>query len=313
MIQIKKVSKSYETHQVLKDIDVTFEKGKITVILGPSGCGKSTLLKLINKSIPVDEGQILIDDTDIKTIESTTLKRSIGYAIQGVGLFPHMTVKNNISTVPKLLKWDKKRIDNKVNELMTMINLPESFLSKYPIHLSGGEAQRVGVARALAGDPDILLMDEPFGALDPITRNKLQKSLLTIQNQLKKTIIFVTHDVSEALLMADHLVLMKDQKIIKKDTPFNIVRDSKELLKSFTGGSFAFELLEKYNLYDLTDRLEKVDPIDNNSIKSNITLKEALSEMMLSESNKIYFEKEGVNYQIDFTSLLSLVRGLNHD
>lgn len=312
MIQIKKVSKSYETHQVLKDIDVTFEKGKITVILGPSGCGKSTLLKLINKSIPVDEGQILIDDTDIKTIEGTTLKRSIGYAIQGVGLFPHMTVKNNISTVPKLLKWDKKSIDNRVNELMTMINLPESFLSKYPIHLSGGEAQRVGVARALAGDPDILLMDEPFGALDPITRNKLQKSLLTIQNQLKKTIVFVTHDVSEALLMADHLVLMKDLKIIKKDTPFNIVRDSKELLKSFTGGSFAFELLEKYNLYDIVDHLKKVDTIDN-CIRSNITLKEALSEMMLSESNKIYFEKEGVNYQIDFTSLLSLVRGLNHD
>lgn len=312
MIRFKNITMSYGDHQVLEDVNFTFKKGEITVILGPSGCGKSTLLKLINKSLSPDSGSIYIHEKNIETIESTKLKRSIGYAIQGVGLFPHMNVKANIETVPKLLKWPKDQIEERVVELMDMIGLSQNFKKKYPIQLSGGEAQRVGVARALAGNPDILLMDEPFGALDPITRAMLQKSLLKIQKKLKKTIIFVTHDVSEALIMSDNLVLMSDQKIIASGKPYDIVSQSKDLLKSFAGGSFALDMLERHLLLDVLNVLPKTVEKPASDINAHISLKEALAEMMMRERDYLVIEHDHTFYHLAFTSLLEIIKGLNH-
>ncbi|MBN2794272.1 MAG: ABC transporter ATP-binding protein [Clostridia bacterium] len=313
MIHFKNVSKAYGDHQVLKDIDVSINKGEITVILGPSGCGKSTLLKLINKTILPDEGDIYLNKQNIRDIQDTTLKRSIGYAIQGVGLFPHMSVKENISTVPKLLKWDKRTIDNRVQALMEMMELPETFSKKYPIHLSGGEAQRVGVARALAGNPEILLMDEPFGALDPITRGKLQRKLLNIQKKLHKTIVFVTHDVSEALLLADELILMKDQSILKKDHPYKIVTEAKALLKTFTGGSFAFELLEKFRISDIVDQLTGLQDFDGYCLHEDISLKEVVSEMILQGKSQLTVRNNHQYYRLDFYSLMDLAKRKHYE
>jgi osmoprotectant transport system ATP-binding protein len=313
MIRIENLNKSYGDQPILRDINIEFKPGEITVILGPSGCGKSTLLKLINRTIDPDQGQIFIKDKNVLDQSKTLLKRSIGYAIQGVGLFPHMTVKKNISTVPRLLKWPKEKINQRVDDLMDIIKLDRDFLKKYPIQLSGGEAQRVGVARALAGNPDILLMDEPFGALDPITRRNLQEALLDIQKQLKKTIVFVTHDVSEALLLADRLILMKDNQIVKMDTPYRIVKESKELLKTFTGGSFAYELLEKHQIKDHIKDLKVSVKKPNELVQATMTLKDCLSELILNEGNKLGVVDQGTTYDMGFSDIMSLIKGINHE
>ncbi len=184
MIALKNIHKSYGQQKVLDNISTTFEQGKLTMLLGPSGSGKSTMLKLINRLIEVDEGHISINDKHYNDYKPEELRRSIGYAIQGVGLFPHMTVRENIAVVPKLLRWSQEKIDERVDELMALMGIPEDFGSKRPRMLSGGEAQRIGVARALGADPpDILLMDEPFGALDPITRKRLQEEFVSLQKK----------------------------------------------------------------------------------------------------------------------------------
>ncbi len=175
MIELINVEKSYGNHKVLEGISLSIDKGEICMLLGPSGCGKSTTLKLINRLLKQDAGRILIDGRSVESFKLESLRRNIGYAIQGVGLFPHMRVRDNIAVVPTLLKWPKSRIEERVDELLDLVGLPSGYSHKFPSQLSGGEAQRVGVARALAADPEILLMDEPFGALDPINRLRLQQ------------------------------------------------------------------------------------------------------------------------------------------
>src|SRR4051812_10740265 len=203
MIEVDDVTKYYGDRRVVDRLSLTVPAGDFCVLLGSSGCGKSTTLKMINRLITADAGQIRIGGEDIATVPAEQLRRRIGYAIQSIGLFPHWTVEDNIATVPHLLKWPRVRRVERVTELLEMFRLePGTYRGKYPHQLSGGEQQRVGVARALAADPELLLMDEPFAALDPIARAALQDELLRIQRQTRKTIVFVTHDIDEALKLA---------------------------------------------------------------------------------------------------------------
>jgi len=225
-IRFDHVSKRYPGAGESAVDDCTFEveAGHLVVLLGPSGCGKTTLLKMVNRLVEPGEGSIYLEDTDVRGMDVTTLRRQIGYVIQQVGLFPHMTVAENIAVVPELLHWPKEKVRARVDELLQLVDLkPEEYRDRYPSQLSGGQQQRVGVARGLAGDPKVILMDEPFGAIDAITRAGLQNELLSLQRRLKKTILFVTHDVEEALYLAHKIVVMRQGKIVQYDTPLNIL------------------------------------------------------------------------------------------
>ena len=238
MIQLKKINKVYDDgFQVLKDIDLTFEEGKINVLIGPSGCGKTTTMKLLNRLTDFTDGEILIDGKNIKGMNPIELRRQMGYVIQNIGLFPHMTIFDNVATVPKLLKWDKQRIRKRVDELLNMVNLdPETYRDRYPSELSGGQQQRIGVIRALAAEPSTILMDEPFSALDPISREQLQDELTRLQIEINKTIIFVTHDMDEAIKIADQIILMKDGQVVQKGTPQEILTNPvNDFVKEFIG------------------------------------------------------------------------------
>ncbi|NJN56823.1 MAG: ABC transporter ATP-binding protein [Leptolyngbyaceae cyanobacterium SL_5_9] len=200
------------------------ESGKLVVILGPSGCGKTTLLKMVNRLYEPTSGKIYLDDADVRRLKVTKLRQQIGYVIQQSGLFPHMTVAQNIAVVPKLLGWSRSKTQLRIDELLTLIELPpQEYRDRYPAQLSGGQQQRVGLARALAGDPNVMLMDEPFGAIDAITRASLQDEILRLQRQLQKTVLFVSHDVEEALRLADKILIMQKGQIVQYDTPFNIL------------------------------------------------------------------------------------------
>jgi osmoprotectant transport system ATP-binding protein len=207
-------------------VSITIEEGEIITILGSSGCGKTTLLKMINRLYEPNDGKIMIFDEDIRAMDRVKLRRSIGYVIQQVGLFPHMTIAENIATVPKLLKWSKEKIDTRVEELLNLVGLdPKELKNRYPSQLSGGQQQRIGLARALAIDPKIMLLDEPFGAIDAINRMNLQDELLRIHGGLKKTFIFVTHDINEAFKLGTKVIIMNKGRICQFDTPKNIVQN----------------------------------------------------------------------------------------
>ncbi|HEY9623336.1 MAG TPA: ABC transporter ATP-binding protein [Crinalium sp.] len=200
------------------------ESSKLVVILGPSGCGKTTLLKMVNRLYEPTSGKIYLNGTDIRQLKVTTLRQQIGYVIQQSGLFPHMTVAQNVAVVPNLLKWPRPRTQARIDELLTLVKLsPEEYRDRFPAQLSGGQQQRVGLARALAGDPQVMLMDEPFGAIDAITRTSLQDEILRLQRQLKKTILFVSHDVEEALRLGDRILILNNGQVVQYDTPFNIL------------------------------------------------------------------------------------------
>lgn len=238
MIEFCNVSKIYKgsSEDVVKNISFTIPKGQIVVLIGPSGCGKTTTLKMINRLITISSGQILIDGKDNMEYDPIALRRSMGYVIQQTGLFPHMSVRENIEIIPKLEKKDPEIIYEKTCELMKMIGLDLSFLDRYPTQLSGGQLQRIGVARAFASDPEIILMDEPFSALDPITRGQLQDELVFLQAKLKKTIVFVTHDMDEAVKLADRICIMKDGVLVQYDTPEQIMKNpANDYVAEFVG------------------------------------------------------------------------------
>ncbi len=228
MIELKNLYKSFDETLSVDNLSLKVDSGDILTLIGVSGCGKSTTLRMINRLIEPSSGEIIINGKSVKDFNIQELRRSIGYVIQNNGLFPHWNVKKNIATVPKLLKWSKGRIDKRVSELLEMFRLDKDFAQAYPHELSGGQQQRVGVARALAANPEILLMDEPFGALDPITKSEVQDELINIQSDLKKTIIMVTHDIDEAFKMADKIAIMHNGKILQLDTPHNIVIKPKD-------------------------------------------------------------------------------------
>ena len=224
MISLNQVTKEYPGKIAVDELTFEVEDGEFCVIIGPSGCGKSTTLRMINRLIPVSGGSITLDGKDIYNYRPEELRRQMGYAIQSVGLFPHMTVARNIGIVPQLMNWDMSKIRRRTDELLYLLNLdPGVYRDQYPRQLSGGEAQRVGVARALAADPAILLMDEPFGAIDPITRESLQTEFARIQKDLKKTIVLVTHDIDEAIRLATRILVLKDGKLVQHDTPENLM------------------------------------------------------------------------------------------
>lgn len=238
LIELKNVNKVYEDgFQALKDIDLVLEQGKINVLIGPSGCGKTTTMKLLNRLEDFTDGEILIDGKDIRTLDPIELRRHMGYVIQNIGLFPHMNIYDNVATVPKLLKWDKKRIEARVDELLNMVNLdPEVYSKRYPSNLSGGQQQRIGVIRALAAEPSTILMDEPFSALDPISREQLQDELVNLQKEIQKTIVFVTHDMDEALKIADQIILMNDGHIVQQGSPSELLENPlNDFVREFIG------------------------------------------------------------------------------
>lgn len=238
MIELKKVNKIYDNgFQALTDIDIEFADGKINVLIGPSGCGKTTTMKLLNRLVDYTDGEVIFNGEEIKDMDPIELRRQMGFVIQNVGLFPHMTIYNNVATVPKLLKWDKERTRKRVIELLDMVNLePDTYMNRYPHELSGGQQQRIGVIRALAAEPSTILMDEPFSALDPISREQLQDELVRLQTEINKTIVFVTHDMDEALKIADNIILMKGGEVVQQGSPEELISNpANDFVKEFIG------------------------------------------------------------------------------
>lgn len=237
MITFENVDKSYKEKIVLHKINFTINDGEFIILIGSSGCGKTTLLKTINKLETIDKGSIKIDGVSIKKQDTLNLRRRIGCVVQDAGLFPHMTIQENIATVLKINNYDKQKIDERIDELLEMVDLePESYKNLYPCQLSGGQKQRVGVARAFATNPDIILMDEPFSALDPVTRSDLQDAVVKLQKQFKKTIVFVTHDMDEAIKLADKICIIQKGWIAQYDTTENILKNpANEYVQNFVG------------------------------------------------------------------------------
>ncbi len=243
MITLKNIYKSYKSKPVLTGINLQIESGEFIVLIGPSGCGKTTLLKIINKLVPVDKGDVIIDGVPIKQIVDTKLRRSMGYVVQEGGLFPHMTVAENIGQILKITGTEKKEREARVDELLNMVELPpESYRDLYPSQLSGGQQQRVGVARAFSVNPEIILMDEPFSALDPVTRSELQDEIFRLQKKFSKTIVFVTHDIDEAIKLASRICIMHEGQIVQCDTPENTLKNpADDYVRQFIGRNRLWE------------------------------------------------------------------------
>ncbi|MGW8186503.1 MAG: betaine/proline/choline family ABC transporter ATP-binding protein [Desulfobacterales bacterium] len=254
MIKLEKVTKIYPGSSLaaVNNVDLEVPEGEICVLIGSSGCGKTTLMRMINRLIPITSGFIYIGDQNVLDMDPIELRRNIGYAIQQIGLFPHMTVRDNIATVPKLLGWDKRRIDKRVDELLELVQLePALFRDRYPRELSGGQAQRIGVTRAMATDPPVMLMDEPFGAIDPINREVLQDEFLRIQSKIKKTIVFVTHDIHEAIKMGDKIALLDAGRLVQFATPEKLlVAPKNQFVKDFVGADRALKRLDLLRVED---------------------------------------------------------------
>lgn len=250
MIRMENVTKRFGDLTAVNDLSMEVVKGEVCVLIGPSGCGKTTTLRMINRLIEPTSGRILVNGQDTSQVKPEGLRRSIGYAIQSVGLFPHMTVAANIAVVPELLHWEPHRIHHRVEELLRIVGLdPDEHGPKYPAELSGGQAQRIGVARALAADPPILLMDEPFGAVDPLNRMRLQAQFLRIQQELKKTVILVTHDLDEAIRLADRIAIMESGRLVQYDTPENILaRPINKFVHDFVGTDRALKRLSRISV-----------------------------------------------------------------
>ncbi|WP_346351434.1 ABC transporter ATP-binding protein [Oceanimonas sp. AH20CE76] len=280
MIEVKNLSKQFGRQTAVKELSFRVDSGRVCALVGTSGCGKSTTLRMLNRLIEPSSGEIFIQGQKVTTIPAEQLRRRIGYAIQGVGLFPHQTIARNIATVPRLLGWSKADIDARVSELLSLFRLdPATFAGKYPHQLSGGEQQRVGVARALAARPELLLMDEPFGALDPLTREHLQDELLHIQQLLGITIIMVTHDLEEAIKMADVIAVMDKGEILQIDSPQALLRHPRPgFVQSLVGGrDRSLRLLATQTLADIMAPL--TGPAGT-ALPAATSLKDAMAELL---------------------------------
>ena len=295
MIKVENITKRFKNRTVLKSISFQIEKGEFVSIIGPSGCGKTTLLKMINILIKPTSGKIYINGENIYDKDPITLRRNMGYVIQQNGLFPHMTIKDNIEIIPKLEKKKSEEIYKRTIELMNMVDLnPDEYLNRYPSELSGGEQQRIGVARAFANDTDIVLMDEPFSALDPITRADLQNELLNLQSKLNKTIVFVTHDMDEALKLSNKICLMKDGEIIQFDKPEKILKEPEnEYVESFVG---------KNRIWDNPEYIRAQD------IMTNINNNFGITGFFTLIANKGKYKKiPKIKYDENITSILKIL------
>jgi osmoprotectant transport system ATP-binding protein len=268
------------------DLTLSIPAGEVCCLVGPSGGGKTTAMKLVNRLVELSSGDVRVDGRSVRTLDETELRRGIGYVIQQVGLFPHMTVAENVATVPRLLGWPKREIAQRVDELLDLVDLPaRDYRSRYATQISGGERQRVGLARALAADPPVMLMDEPFGALDPITRTRLQKELLRIQGELRKTIIFVTHDIDEAILIGDRIAILREGGVlVQYDTPDAILAEpADEFVARFVGADRGLKRLSLKRLSEIA--LEPANGVVAPTTPDGTTLRDALS-LMLSEGSR---------------------------
>ena len=274
MIRFEHIRKQYKENVVLNDISFEVQQGELVVLIGESGCGKTATLKMINRLMTPTAGTIFLQGKDIAQMNVIELRRNIGYVIQQTGLFPHMTIKENIEIIPKVSKRKPEEIAARTTQLMEMIGMnPDQFLNRYPTELSGGQQQRIGVARAFALDPDVILMDEPFSALDPITRATLQEELVELQTKLKKTIVFVTHDMGEAIKIADRICIMNDGKIIQYDTPEEVLKHPiNDFVASFVGKNRIWSSPEYIKVNDIMIE----DPI---TTQRHATLFQALEKM----------------------------------
>ncbi|NFL85198.1 betaine/proline/choline family ABC transporter ATP-binding protein [Clostridium botulinum] len=282
MIEFKNVSKVFKNQTVLKDISFKIDKGELVSIIGESGCGKTTTLKMINSLIKPSSGKILIDGENIGFKDVIKLRRNMGYVIQQTGLFPHMTIRENIEIIPRLEKVEKANIEKKTYELMDMVGLnAEEYLDRYPTELSGGQQQRIGVARAFATNPEIILMDEPFSALDPITRLQLQDELIDLQSKVRKTIVFVTHDMDEAIRIADKICIMNGGRIIQYDTPENILKNP--------CNDFVSEFIGKNRIWSSPEFIKVKDIMIDNPITcyKNISLLKCVEKMRSSKVDSL--------------------------
>jgi len=277
MITYESVTKIFGTGRdavtALDNVSFTIPQGEIVVFLGPSGCGKTTTLRLTNRLETITRGNITIEDQNIMDMDAVELRQRLGYVIQAIGLFPNKTIAENIAVVPKLLGWDKERISKRIDDLLQMTNLePELYRDRYPAELSGGQQQRVGVARGLAADPDILLMDEPFGAIDPINREEIQDEFLKLQAKLKKTVAFVSHDIHEAIKMGDRIAIFDRGRLVQYDTPEMILTQPKnKFVADFVGSDRALKVLGLMRVSDVINRRPK------NIVRGGDNAKDALA------------------------------------
>jgi osmoprotectant transport system ATP-binding protein len=304
MIELDHVSKRYGARDSVSDVSFAVEKGAFCAMVGPSGSGKSTTLRMINRLIEPSAGHIRINGEDVTTLPIEALRRRIGYAIQSVGLFPHWSIADNIATVPRLLKWPEERVQQRVDELLSMLQLDATTRTKFPHQLSGGQQQRIGVARALAADPEVLLMDEPLGALDPITREALRAELSRIHRSTGKTILFVTHDIDEALQLADTIALLRDGKLVQYGSPIELLtRPADDFVRDFMGGNtLGLKLLA---LRQVGERV-KPEPVPGEPIAPETTLAEALSQMVLRRTSRLPVRGNGgANVSIGLSDLVT--------
>jgi osmoprotectant transport system ATP-binding protein len=252
VIRFEGVGRSFGDVRAVNGLDLEIPETELCVLVGPSGAGKSTILRMINRLVEPSEGRVALNGRDLRSIDAETLRRGIGYVIQGVGLFPHLTVSANVSVVPELLGWPRARVAGRSREMLELVGLdPDRYGQRYPSQLSGGEAQRVGVARALASDPPILLMDEPFSAVDPVNRLRLQNEFLSIQRRLRKTVVFVTHDVDEAIRLADRIAVLRSGSLVQYDEPEAILdRPADAFIAGFLGADRALKRLSRRTIRD---------------------------------------------------------------
>lgn len=323
MLTFNNVVKTYGegANQVTAIDNISFhvDQGDICVLLGPSGCGKTTLLRIVNRLVSLTSGTVKVDGNDIHEIDLIELRRSIGYVIQQNGLFPNMTIEENICVVPKLLGWDRVKMAKRTDELLDLFGLqPDKYKKRYPWELSGGQQQRVGIARALAADPPIMLMDEPFGALDPIIREHIQNEFLKIQENVKKTILFVSHDIDEAIRLGDKIAIMKNGKLMQYDSANEVLANpANEFVRDFIGNDRSLKRLSLFSVRELVNergRLNEVKAMKNQNLPTvhlDDNLRQALSTILASDNGEVIVvndkeEKLGV-LTIDDISSFSMV------
>ncbi|AKJ65671.1 ABC transporter ATP-binding protein [Kiritimatiella glycovorans] len=303
MITYESVTKTFGAGRTavhaLREVSFEVPEGEVVVLLGPSGCGKTTTLRLTNRLERLTSGRILLQGRDIGGMNAVGLRRRMGYVIQEIGLFPNQTIARNIAQVPRLLKWPKSRIEERVDEMLRMVNLePGTFRDRYPAELSGGQQQRVGVARGLAHDPEVLLMDEPFGAVDPINRARIQDEFLALQARLKKTVLFVSHDIHEAVKMGDRVALFREGRLSQYDTPEALLTRPKDRFTAeFVGADRALKVLGLLRVRDVMEAPDTAGPEpgeEGPSLHREDLLREALSVMLLHEETELpVLDEEG--------------------
>jgi osmoprotectant transport system ATP-binding protein len=287
-LELRHVRKVYPgaARPAIDDLSLTVPAGEICVLVGPSGCGKTTAMRLVNRMIELSSGEIRLDGASVMQRRPAELRREIGYVIQQIGLFPHQTIADNVATVPRLLGWEKERVAARVRELLELVQLPPELAARYPAQLSGGQRQRVGVARALAADPPLLLMDEPFGAIDPIARHRLQDELLQLQARLRKTIVFVTHDIDEAIKLGDRIAILREGGVLAQYAPPDelLAAPADEFVASFVGRDRALKRLALSRVGELT-LLPANGAAHGDTIAPDTSLRDALS-LLISDGDR---------------------------